>query len=451
MAYAQESAVLYPHLLEKQMISPARRVCYSLLGQIGSGRIFSDDALNSDSMERLEVRDRHLTTEVVYGTLRWQGILDFLLARESKRLWQDVDENAKILLRMSLYQMWRMDRIPDHALVNDAVELAKRELGRGIDRYVNGILRQLSRQRPWIQNRFLEEAPPWVQISLPRWIWERWSARFGPDIARDFALSMNLPPRAAAQFLGRSNGLNNITEAFTPSEMVPGAYTLISDSPADRETDPDWLHYQDEASQLIPHLLGPNPGARVWDACAAPGGKTFILSRNCRGSGHIVASDLSAKRISRLAELVKKMDMDNVHLLTADASISPPFVDCFDAVLADVPCSGLGTIRRNPEIKWHFHPSEFNALRQTQVKILSSVSAAVRVGGRLLYATCSTEPEENEQTVEAFLAENDGFRLMPPTHPARIGPWTGRDFMVRTYPSTRLWDGFFAALMVRNS
>lgn len=433
------------------MISAARRLSYNILRQIESRRIFSDDALNSAEMKQLDLRDRHLTTEIVYGTLRWQGLLDHILVGMSSRPWPEVDSKAKTLLRMSLYQMWQMDRIPDHALVNDAVELAKHVWGRGTDRFVNGILRKLARERPWNKRGFLQEAPPWIQVSLPRWIWERWVSRFGEGAAGDFARSLNYPPQVSMQLIGRLEEPSYTFPAAIPSDLVPGAYIRISSPSEGKEVDPIPSYIQDEASQLIPHLLGPNPGTRIWDACAAPGGKSIILSHICSEKGRIFASDLNIKRISRLSNLLQSPGGGQVDILVADASAPPPFRNCFDAVLADVPCSGLGTIRRNPEIKWNFHPSQFGLLRHKQLDILSSVSEAVRRGGRLLYSTCSTEPEENEYVVEKFLSIHSDFHLVRPLHPPLINSWTGKDLMVRTYPSTRLWDAFFAALMIRDS
>jgi 16S rRNA (cytosine967-C5)-methyltransferase len=429
------------------MISPARKLCFDLLRRIHAQKIHSDDGLNSPAVERLDLRDRHFTTEIVYGSLRWQGMLDYVLAAASSRPWQDVVPGARILLRMGLYQMWRMDRVPDHALVNDAVELAKIELGDGIDRFVNAVLRRLGRTRPWQEEAFLRKAPPWVRVSLPCWLWDRWAARYGEGQAHDFALSLNVPPRATVRLDENPDQRPDLE--MEPSDIVPDAYFETTSGSGRKQGEPRRIHYQDEASQLVPHLLGPVRGWRIWDACAAPGGKYDILCRKCGAGGLAVASDLRGERISRLVRLLQKAKGLRAEVLVADACAPAPFRDCFDAVVADVPCSGLGTLRRNPEIKWHFQPERLASLQQTQERILDSVSKAVRAGGWLLYSTCSTEPEENEQVVESFLAGHKDFGLARPLHPPGIEAWTGQDMMVRTFPSTRLWDGFFAALMAR--
>jgi 16S rRNA (cytosine967-C5)-methyltransferase len=421
-------------------------MAYKLLCKIEAQRVFSDDALHSESVEQLENRDRNLTTEIVYGTLRWQGLLDHILAAASSRSWQEVIPEARILLRMSVYQMWRMDRIPDHALVNDAVELAKRELGKGIDRYLNGILRRLARTRPWKSAEFLAGAPRWVRVSLPKWLWERWSARYGEAAAAEFALSLNARPQSGFR-LDADAGEDLPADAIL-SDIVPGAAIRIPGPP---DGDRSFQILQDEASQLIPHVMGAEPGWRIWDACAAPGGKTAVLLGICGEAGQVIASDLRKERADRIARLLHGTGRRRAALLAADASKPAPFRCSFDAVLADVPCSGLGTLRRNPEIKWHFKPGRFAALQKKQIQILESVSASVREGGRLLYSTCSTEPEENESIVNAFLDAHPEYVLRRPDSPSGIERWIGEDGMVRTFPGTRIWDGFFAALMQRQA
>ncbi len=433
-------------------ISAARSACYRILCDVESRRMHSDAALNSEPMLRLDARDRNLTTEIVYGTLRWQAPLDHVLAASGSRPWDRVDAGVKTLLRMSLYQLWRMDRVPAYAVVHDAVELAKRRLRRGAEGYVNGVLRALARTRPWEEAAFLGTAPLHVRASLPRWLWERWRARYGEEAAMEYALSLTAPPRAAFRFAAPTGAGNAPPVPASPSGLVPGAF--LRDAPAgspEAEGSSDArIQYQDEASQLIPHLLRPLEGMRVWDACAAPGGKTGILARLCGPSGSVTAGDSRQERVSRLVRSLRDAGWANVRVVVADARAAPPFREAFDAVLADVPCSGLGTLRKNPEIKWQFDAGRFEALGETQRRILDRVSCAVRRGGRLLYSTCSTEPEENERIVEDFLSGHPDFRIERPEHPPGIDTWIGADSMVRTFPGRRPWDGFFAALLRRH-
>jgi 16S rRNA (cytosine967-C5)-methyltransferase len=166
-------------------------------------------------------------------------------------------------------------------------------------------------------------------------------------------------------------------------------------------------------------------------------------------ANNLFSSDLRFERAARMVRLFKNAGMDTSNILVADAKLQAPFRKAFDVVLADVPCSGLGTLRRNPEIKWRFKPDEFSSLQKTQGRILNSVAEAVRPGGFLLYSTCSTEPEENEQVITLFLESNRDFHLIAPKYPKGIERWVGTDLMMRTFPDIRLWDGFFAALLVR--
>lgn len=430
------------------MISPARKICFDFLIKIESRRAFSDDVLNSDAVNTVDIRDRHLVTEIVYGTLRRQILLDYFLASAGSRPWMDVETGVKILLRMSLYQMWFMDRIPDHALVHDAVELGKKYVKKGAGRYINGILRHFSRRRPWNDARTLNHAPEWVRFSLPRWLWKRWIQRFGKDAAAAYAESLTMPPATTLR-LGKRYDFGKLPFRVRESDIVPGAYVRTEKSIEKNTQSHECLPYQDEASQLIPHLMGDIDGWRVWDACAAPGGKTSILCGIAGDSGFIVASDRSGERIQHLKNAIKNIEGTKPEIVITDAERPAPFRRCFDAVFADVPCSGLGTLRRNPEIKWRLRSSDLPLLHKKQLSILGSVSENVRGGGRLLYSTCSTEPEENEQVVERFLETHPDFRISRPVSPSGISAWIGNDSMVRTFPSSRRWDGFFAALMVR--
>jgi len=432
------------------VISPARQIGYSILRRIEEDRIFSDEALHSEIMETVDARDRHLITEIVYGTLRWQSRLDHLLAEVSSRPWPEVERGARILLRMSLYQMWHMDRIPDHALVNDAVELAKKYLKHGIDRYLNGVLRRLARSRPWKVPGYMQDAPKWIQVSLPPWLWKRWVKRYGHEAAEEYASSLNTQPQRVLRL-----GLDRSPDAFPfklrPSDIVPGAFIQCSGPDEKRPDYPGAVAFQDEASQLIPHLLGNIHGWNVWDACAAPGGKTAILCARVGESGKVLASDRSGIRIRHVVDSLRHCSRSKFDIIVADAGRPAPFRKLFDAVMVDAPCSGLGTLRRNPEIKWRFRKSDFSSLRKNQLNILDAVSENVRSGGKLLYSTCSTEPEENEQVVERFLNKHSDFRIEKPVYPDGIREWIDCDGMVRTFPGKRLWDGFFAALMVRRS
>ncbi len=426
------------------MISPARHAAFRVLCRVELSGAYCDELLNSPRFPASDERDRNLATEICYGTLRWQLALDDVLARISSRPWEKVDPRLRILLRLSLYQLWHADRIPEHALVNDAVDIAKFRFGRGCAAFVNGLLRRLARERPWEKDDFAQSQPDWIRLSLPKWLWDRWSSRFGRESALRYAASLNRPPQCAAWCVDARESTDRAAGSL--SEIVPGA-RLFERTPRNRHC---WI--QDEASQLIPHLLLPIDGKKLWDACAAPGGKAGILNMRSGESGLVIASDVHLSRVRRMKGAFEQFKPARPVLLVADAESGYPFrPEAFDGVLADVPCSGLGTLRRNPEIRWRFDHARFAGLQTRQRQILSAVSGAVRRGGALLYSTCSTEPEENEQVVDQFLAEHREFRLGRPVGPPGVDQWLDEHGFLRTYPSDRLWDGFFAALMFRFS
>jgi len=232
------------------------------------------------------------------------------------------------------------------------------------------------------------------------------------------------------------------------SELVPEAY-LADEGRLLHANSEQWI--QDEASQLIPHLFGTVEGACVWDACAAPGGKSAILLERCGPSGWVISSDSDPSRARSMLDRLKSCRGARSDVLIADAESPFPFRILFDAVLADVPCSGLGTLRRNPEIKWRLQEAQLLAFSLKGRRLLDALAGAVRIGGRLLYSTCSTEPEENEVVVEGFLRSHPEFRLQKPSFPSGIDDWLDAKGMFRSFPSSRLWDGFFAALMVRTA
>ncbi|MGA2261279.1 MAG: transcription antitermination factor NusB [Acidobacteriota bacterium] len=429
------------------LIAPARKASFDVLHRIELEHAHSDDAINSEVVSGLEPRDRTLVTQIIYGTLRWRAWLDYILESAISRAWETVDPKARVLLRLSLYQMSRMDRVPDHAVINDAVELAKHNLRPGAAGFVNGVLRNLGRERPWAAADFHRDCPIWIRVSMPRWLWDRWDARFGTDRACEYALSLNRPPQAAFRWCG-AVPLEDFSPDVRPSDLVPGAYLVEDGQPRHFRGD---QRIQDEASQLIPHLFGSIEGARVWDACAAPGGKAAILRERCGSAGWLISSDLDPKRAGRMLQTLNRSAGARTDILVADARTETPFRVRFDAVLADVPCSGLGTLRRNPEIKWRFQPEWLREFSLRQSRILSSAAGAVREGGMLLYSTCSTEPEENEEVVEGLLRSHPEFRNVKPDSPPGIESWLDHAGFFRSYPSPRLWDGFFAALMVRSS
>jgi 16S rRNA (cytosine967-C5)-methyltransferase len=286
----------------------------------------------------------------------------------------------------------------------------------------------------------------------------RWANAFGFEEAARFAHANNEPAPIAFRLTAKTHAnpdapeeiikeLENQGAQVSPSKIAPDAWCVTGAGGAVRDFSRAGLIYlQDEASQLVAHLLGAQPGDRVLDVCAAPGSKTTHLAA-LAPQALIIAADLRAHRLRTLNELARQQGADNITPIACDATHRLPFADAsFDRVLVDAPCSGTGTLRRNPEIRWRLRPSDIDELAAKQTHILASASAVVRVGGRLVYSTCSVEFEENERVVENFLNEHKDFRRALLDVPAELQTENGA---VRTWPRLHGTDGFFVAAFER--
>lgn len=444
------------------MASPARQAAYAILRRIEERRSFSSYLLASPRLNQLSELDRRLTTELVLGTLRWQKRLDWLIERAARRRLSEIDGRVLTVLRLAVYQLRFLAKIPAHAAINEAVELAKE---RGLAKaagFVNAVLRRLARE-PGLE-REIAAIPDRAErlavlTSHPEWLMARWLARYGEERARRAALANNHPaPVAVRTNLDKTTtkDLKEQLEALgataRESRYLPDCL-LLDSLPDPSLEEQGYFHIQDEASQMVPFLFGELRGKRVADLCAAPGGKTIILSQLVGPDGRVVALDLHRQRQllvkRRLQKLAPRPAGATVLLIIADAEKTLPLRVAFDAVLVDAPCSGLGTLRRNPEIKWRVKEQDLAALRSRQLAILRRAAEAVVEGGRLLYSTCSTEPEENHEVACAFLEEHGNFKLI---RPALLPGWErfidGENFF-STFPSDPELDGFFAALFVK--
>lgn len=378
-------------------MSPARRVAFRILLRVLDGAHASD--LLRASAE-LDARDARLASEIVFGCLRVQAQLDFLIARSSGRSVQRLDPEVLTALRMGVYQLRYLDRIPSHAAVTESVELVRRARKASAAGLVNAVLRKIDRAP-------VEWPDQDTALSQPRWLLESWTRQFGAESARRIARAFLVPPETWVRVPAGSVVEGVKLEPTGP----PGCYRLISGDPAH-------LRIQDIGSQSIVPLLDLEPGASFLDLCAAPGNKTMqALEHGVRA----VACDISPLRLAAL----KGLPCD---LVIADASEPLPFNRRFDRILLDAPCSGTGTLGRNPEIKWRLQPGALPRYRDRQVKMLRRALDALAPGGRLVYSTCSLEREENEEVLEQALG-----RI-----PSKV---------VHRLPGIDPGDGFFAAVI----
>ncbi|MEP6944453.1 MAG: 16S rRNA (cytosine(967)-C(5))-methyltransferase RsmB [Acidobacteriota bacterium] len=429
-------------------ISPARISAYEILMQIETGRGFSSELL-SENAERLEERDRSLCHELTLGVLRRQIYLDRIVAAFSGD--KKADPEITIALRMGLYQLIYLDRVPAYSAIDDCVELVKRAKKKSASGFVNAILRRATREKAKIV--FADDIDRIsVETSHPRWLIEKWARDFGSEFAGYVAAANNDQPRTAFRLTARSQmspseALSEcIRQESELSDVAVGCYLAERFSPRLKEfADHGMIYFQDEASQLVAGLVDIKGDGSFLDVCASPGGKTTQIAAGMSGRGMIAAGDLSEKRVEFLRTNCIAQGASNVEIVRYDAETDLPFArSAFDQVLVDAPCSGTGTIRHNPEIRYRLAQNDFPGLSARQVSILGTASNVVAPGGKLLYSTCSLEIEENETVVETFLAANSDFHLERPNVPDEF---ITADGFARTYPPRDNMDGFFVAVL----
>jgi 16S rRNA (cytosine967-C5)-methyltransferase len=445
----------------------AREAAVDVLLAIGRGRTTLASEIDRGRKHLRDERDRGLLVELATGTLRWQAELDALLKPCSTRPLDELAPGILAILRVAAYQLKHLDRVPIHAVLNEAVE-STRTIGEPrAAGFVNAVLRTLLRggrlhalpPRPdpagSLQKQIAYLA---TALSHPAWLVTRWIERHGFEAAERWCIFNNTSP----EITFRSAGPLTIAELLArmrdagveaaPSRFVSDAATL---SPGALSHVPpvlwDEIFVQDEASQLVARAVGAAPGQRVLDVCAAPGGKTLVLSSDLGDSGLLVAADFRSARVRLLQRTVRRAAA-NAHVVTLDATKPLPFGEAFDRVFVDAPCSGLGVLRRDPDVKWSRRPEDLPAFAEGQQRMLARAADAVAPGGRLIYATCSSEPEENDRVVDAFLAQDS--RFMPSL--ISLGPLvTAGDSLIepsgrlRTLPFRDGLDGFFAAALDR--
>jgi len=447
-------------------VSPARQVAYQILRRVESSRAFAVDLLQRSHVSALRGVDRNLATELVMGALRWHGELDFQIERLSGKPLKYFDLEIATILRLGVYQIRFLEKIPKSAVVNEAVELTKSARKRSAAGLVNAVLRKCVsptwRPAAQIAAELDPEVLESVRRSFPAWLLERWERNFGREATNALAWTSNAVPRTTLRVCRGERREVQRQLAGEGIQTEPGKYAcqaLVVQSgnvQASRAVRGGWVVIQDEASQLVAALVAPQRNQRVLDLCAAPGIKTRQLAE-ALGHGTLVACDLSAPRLRTMVRLVRERIPTGVSLpmVRLDARSSLPFGSTFDRILLDVPCSGTGTLARNPEIKWRLQPSDLPRLAPAQEKMLTNALAVLAPGGRLVYSTCALEPEENEQVVESALQAAGGCRLLTAAELAVEFPglaplFDARGFF-RTRPDLHSMDGFFAAVILRTA
>jgi 16S rRNA (cytosine967-C5)-methyltransferase len=444
------------------MIAPARLVSWRILLKIATTDAHSDDLLRAPEVNALSAPDRHLTTTLVLGTLRWQLALDArirpLLARPEGRLSPEVET----ALRMGAYQLHHLDRVPVHAVLNDSVELVKQSRERGAAGMVNAVLRKLAAQsREGIDHQPGVSAEQIAAFTAhPSWMVERWAHRYGLPAAEAICRWNQAPPPLSLRVEPGETDLSSL-------EVEPGVLLSCARRIVRGDLGPvlraGHVRVQDEGSQLVAEIAAAaaaiSAGGKVLDACAAPGGKTAILAARLPAA-EITVLDVSRKRLDTMRALLGEDVSARLGFQVGDAAalrLEPEYA----LILCDVPCSGTGTIARNPEIRFRVDEPELARQHGRQAAILRAALGGLAPAGRLVYSTCSLEPEENESVVEETLKKLPGFQILPIEPvldqlalrsiltPAGRATLATDGAFLRTIPGLHPCDGFFAALLAR--
>jgi 16S rRNA (cytosine967-C5)-methyltransferase len=439
----------------------AREVALEVLHRVDADRAWSGPALRA-ALDRADLppADEAFATELVYGTLRHRGQVDWAIGQMLHGRLDRLPPRIRDVLRLGAYQLTFLSRVPARAACNETVELARRVGHPGTVALVNAVMRRLAASPPaWPQPADTAEAIA-VRWSHPEWLVARWLARLGPDETRALCAANNETPPSAV----RLNTLRGTPEELDarlrdlgidagPSALVPEARRITGGSSEAREAAyaAGLITPQDEGSMLVARLVAPEPGEFIIDGCAAPGGKTTHLAALMGGRGRVVACDVLPQKLETISRHCARLGATGVETRLLDAArLGETYPAAADRVLVDAPCSGLGVLRRRPEIRWRIRPEDLAAIAARQVRLLGGAAGAVRPGGRLVYSVCTTEPEEGREVISAFLAATPGFEPVP----VRDRPFATPDMRPGTallYPHRTGTDGFFIAVLRRTA
>jgi len=446
-------------------VSPARTAAFEILLRVEREESYATELLHSTRLAKLSLRDHGLATELVMGVLRWQSLLDQRLAAASSQKIARLDGEVLAVLRLGVYQLQFLSRVPARAAIFESVELVKAARKRSAASFVNAVLRKIAGANPDDIFTEISKSPDPISLAQnaahPSWLVARWTEHYGLEAARQICAHDQTVPATSIYIHSDESGAE-LAEAgvqLAPGRILSAARRVLAgDVTTTRAYQEGRVSIQDEASQLVALLAGRGEmivDCKILDCCAAPGSKTALIARR-NPRAKVFATELHPHRARLLQSLSR---LPNVLVVTADAR-HLPFLCTFDRILADVPCSGTGTLARNPEIKWRLKEEDLSDLQSRQVAILKSALAQLAIGGRLVYSTCSLEREENEAVVESALDASAEFKVIDgkreleqlrqsgeicwnDTASLLAGPY------VRTIPGVDPCDGFFAAIIER--
>ena len=450
--------------MKTMMKTSPRHMAVQILNRVERNGAYAEPLLDDflSKNELANIHDRKLLTQIVYGTLRMRGHLDWIIQQIYRGNFALMNTEVKNILRTAMFQIWFTDRIPDFAIANEAVEMTKiiHPTSSGL---VNAIIRNAIRKKAKIRIPEMNEGPARhisISYSHPLWLVERWIDMFGIEETLSLCRANNEVPsstlrinrlkatREQAEKALKLIGIDTAITPFSPDGLVASNMGIPI-----RETElykAGWIQLQDEASQEIAYLVHPQSGENILDLCAGTGGKAIHMAEMMRNQGRITAIDRNANKTASLKENANRQGIDIVNIRTGDATkdLGKDFHESFDRILLDAPCSGLGTLRRNPEIKWRISKETLTDMVRLQRAILKKAALYLKKGGWLIYSTCSVMTEENEHIIDDFISQNRSFILTHP--PETIDPaLINHEGYFMTCPHRHGMDGFFGAVLLK--
>ena len=442
-----------------------RQIAFLALREVHRRGAFADAALDRTlGNSQLNDLDRRLVTELVYGSVRRMRSIDFIIDKLATKKSSQQPPDLRTILHLGIYQLQYLNNIPPSAAVNTTVQLAKENKLSGLSSFVNGLLRQYIRLTETdlnpltITNYKSSVERLGILHSFPDWLVELWIEQIGETETEQLCEWFNQSPTIHLRINPLKSSIAQIEAAFKACNIstsripnLPQALRLnsstgaIQNLPGYRE---GWWTIQDSSAQLVTHLLDPQPGEIIIDACAAPGGKTTHSAELMKDTGTIYACDKTASRLKKLTENADRLQMKSIKIHTGDSREFPEFINLADRVLLDAPCSGLGTLHRRADARWRHTPENIQQQSQLQSELLANAARFVKSGGVLVYATCTIHPLENEQVVRSFLDSNPDWQIEPPTIDLPVQP--SPEGWVKVWPHKHIMDGFFMVRLKRN-
>ncbi|KKK39613.1 16S rRNA methyltransferase [Mesobacillus campisalis] len=439
-----------------------RETALELLESIEKNQAYSNLLLhNAIEKNKIDKKDAGLLTELIYGTLQRKMTLDFYLEPFIKKK-AKLESWVLPLLRMTLYQMLFLDRVPDRAAIHEAVEIAKRRGHKGISGMVNGVLRSIQREGvPSLENIADPVKRLAIETSHPEWLVRRWASQFGLGKTKEMCeINLTAPLQTARVNLTKTSVENCISrleeEGFTveQSQIVPEAIKCLRGNLASSQAYKEGLlTIQDESSMLAAYALGVQENQNILDACAAPGGKSTHIAEKLNQSGQVVSLDLHEHKVRLIADNAARLGLANIETKKLDSrQVHEQYEpESFDRILLDAPCSGLGVMRRKPDMKYTKKEEDLTRLQEIQLSLLDAVAPLIKKGGTLVYSTCTVDRAENEETVKLFLEKHAGFTgdlTLPSKMPEAVRPLVD-GFELQILPQDFGSDGFYIACLQR--